>query len=83
LSSFNEKIVNIESALKVNDFERLSTLIHQLSGSSGSYGFNEIHTHSSDIEKLLLLPAPDVIDLDTKIQKLIAIMRRTSISVPV
>jgi len=54
LSSFGDKISGIEDALESSDIQVLSTLIHQLIGSSGSYGFLEITQQCTKIENQIL-----------------------------
>ncbi len=52
LSSFEEKISTLETALERQDVQALTVQVHQLAGSSGSYGFAEISAMCSEIEML-------------------------------
>jgi HPt (histidine-containing phosphotransfer) domain-containing protein len=54
LASFEDKISRMEQALAGNDRPVLTQLIHQLAGSSGSYGFADMASLCADIEEQLL-----------------------------
>lgn len=54
MSSFEDKIFKIETALESSDIQVLSTLIHQMIGSSGSYGYIEITQQCTKIEQQIL-----------------------------
>lgn len=53
LSSFDDKYLSIKKALSDNDHSALYFIIHQLAGSAGSYGFDEISTVCSALENHL------------------------------
>lgn len=53
ISSFEEKTTQLENALANNDSQALSVLVHQMAGSSGSYGFHEISDCCQEIEEML------------------------------
>ncbi len=53
VSSFDEKVAQLQQALATQDSQALTVLIHQMAGSSGSYGFNEISLCCQEIEELL------------------------------
>ncbi|WP_425462167.1 Hpt domain-containing protein [Marinicella litoralis] len=75
LSSFTDKINKIENALESSDIQVLSTLIHQLIGSSGSYGFTTISTLCIEIEaQLLNLSSTDNPKLQTDVKRLTQLM---------
>lgn len=54
LSTFEDKYLKIKKALDEKDHATLSYLIHQLAGSSGSYGFQRISDACSNLEQELL-----------------------------
>ena len=76
LASFEEKILRIKSALESSDSQVLSTLIHQLAGSSGSYGFTELSELCIEIEQLII--EQQVLDakLSSRIESLLAMMKK-------
>lgn len=76
LSTFTDKIVNIEQALESSDIQVLSTQIHQMIGSSGSYGFLEISQHCTQIEKQILDSHEVNPSLRNAVNRLIDIMRQ-------
>lgn len=53
LLSFDEKISSINQALESDDAQALSVLIHQMAGSSGSYGFDDISSLCIEIEDIM------------------------------
>ena len=73
LASFDDKIYNIEQALENANFQVLSTLIHQLVGSSGSYGLIELSEHCSLIEQQLQTSSDT--ELSQTISQLLDLMR--------
>jgi HPt (histidine-containing phosphotransfer) domain-containing protein len=75
LASFDAKISKIEQALESRDFQVLASLIHQLVGSSGSYGFTEVSEHCSSIELKLLSSTDSKNDITPSIDKLLVLMR--------
>ncbi len=54
LASFEDKSIRIKSALESSDIQVLSTLIHQLAGSSGSYGFSELSDQCLELEQMII-----------------------------
>ncbi len=53
MASFEDKILHLEKALAEQDAQALSVSIHQLAGSSGSYGFDHVSQLCGDIETLI------------------------------
>jgi len=53
LASFEAKIVHLQQALEGQDAQALILAVHQLAGSSGSYGFDSIAELCSEIETLV------------------------------
>ncbi len=53
LGSFEAKIENLKNALVNQDAQALTLAVHQLAGSSGSYGFDSIAGLCSEIEILV------------------------------
>lgn len=53
VSSFDEKKTHLKQALATQDSQALTALVHQLAGSSGSYGFDEISECCQEIEEML------------------------------
>ncbi len=64
LASFEVKISNLNKALENHDTQALTLAVHQLAGSSGSYGFADISALCSEIECLM-----HEHDTDAKIQE--------------
>ncbi len=60
LSSFKQKGRDIQKALNESDMEQLHGLLHKLTGSSGSYGFNKL----SLLSKKATLLTKDFDELD-------------------
>ena len=52
LASFESKISNLNKALEDQDTQALTLAVHQLAGSSGSYGFADISQLCGEIERL-------------------------------
>ena len=52
LASFRLKIDTLKGALENQDFQALIVQVHQLAGSSGSYGFQDISALCCDIETI-------------------------------
>ncbi len=75
LSSFDDKINKIENALESSDIQVLSTLVHQLTGSSGSYGYADIADQCSKIEHLLGTSS-DFERLNEAVKKLTQLMQQ-------
>ena len=77
LASFESKIRHLEKALVEQDVQALSVSIHQLAGSSASYGFDDVSQLCGDIETLVedsLIGA----NAQEKILQLIQLMRSTA-----
>ena len=74
LDSFEAKIENLKNALENQDAQALTVSVHQLAGSSGSYGYDGISELCSVIETLV--HDDDSIDSTTqeKTQLLISLM---------
>jgi len=53
LSSFELKIAHLKNALENQDTQALTVAVHQLAGSSGSYGFDAISELCSEIESMV------------------------------
>ena len=53
LASFEVKIAHLKQALENQDSQALTIAVHQLAGSSGSYGFEQISELCCDIESLV------------------------------
>ena len=53
LASFEVKIEQLKNALENQDAQALTVSVHQLAGSSGSYGFDVISALCSEIETLV------------------------------
>ena len=53
-ASFTDKVKQLESALAADDRQVLIQKVHQLAGSSGSYGFDELAECCADIEESLM-----------------------------
>ena len=77
LSTFEDKISQIEAALENSDFQVLFTLIHQLAGSSGSYGYTALSEHCSVTEALLMSGFESNSSIKPAIIKLLAMMNET------
>ncbi len=75
MASFEAKSEHLEQALERKDTQTLTVSVHQLAGSSGSYGFDDISALCGEIEAMV---DTDSIDLSTqeKIQQLIKLMRQ-------
>ena len=50
VSKVPDRICSIRNSIEQNDSKRLCTLIHQLKGACGSYGFHEITPMAASIE---------------------------------
>ena len=74
LASFENKMEILKNALEQQDAQALTVSVHQLAGSSGSYGFDAISELCSEIESLVHVN--NVIDSSTqeKTQQLIKMM---------
>jgi HPt (histidine-containing phosphotransfer) domain-containing protein len=53
-ASFTDKVNQLESALAEDNRQVLLQKVHQLAGSSGSYGFNELAGCCAEIEEVLM-----------------------------
>ena len=53
LASFENKMESLKNALEQQDAQALTVSVHQLTGSSGSYGFDAISELCSEIENLV------------------------------
>lgn len=74
LASFEEKVKHIKGALESQDLQVLSTAIHQLAGSSGSYGFTALSELCLKIEQLLSDEADFKTQIEPEIRTLITDM---------
>ncbi|MCX7552988.1 Hpt domain-containing protein [Marinicella sp. S1101] len=54
VASFTTKSEQINQALGCSDIQALTVLVHQMAGSSGSYGFDQISALCIQIEDLIL-----------------------------
>jgi len=54
LASFNDKIELMEQALAGHDRQVLIQKVHQLAGSSGSYGYETLSACCTQIEEMLM-----------------------------
>jgi len=54
LAGFPSKVRELETALAASDTKQLDTLLHQLKGSAGGYGFIEITDLAANARKTLL-----------------------------
>jgi HPt (histidine-containing phosphotransfer) domain-containing protein len=75
LAEADEKVREIQEKLggeqSADVLERLTYLAHQLKGSGGSYGFQQISTDAAEFEKAVELRARDGVQpgIDDRIQK--------------
>lgn len=53
VSNIPERVLSIRKSLEQSDSKLLSTLIHQLKGACGSYGFHEITPLATSLERQL------------------------------
>ena len=77
-ASFKDKVKQIESALADNNRQVLIQKVHQLAGSSGSYGFNELAECCAEIEEVLMSDSQTDKPLDTLLAPLLTLMRDLS-----
>jgi len=77
LASFETKISHLEQALEEQDTQALIVSAHQLAGSSGSYGYEDIADLCCEIESMNTV-LEDSIDLKTlqKTRQLIQLMQQ-------
>ncbi len=80
IASFQDKIARIKLALEDNDSQALRFIIHQLAGSSGSYGFSRILVRCLEIEDLTVDHPPIDETLRDKTQQLLDLMQQTRIN---
>ncbi len=73
LASFRVKIEQLRNALENQDAQALTVSVHQLAGSSGSYGFDAISELCSEIEFLVHDHSIDS-KIKAKTQQLISLM---------
>jgi HPt (histidine-containing phosphotransfer) domain-containing protein len=80
LSSFEDKMKLIENALESSDVQVLSNLIHQIAGSSGSYGLTELSEHCLMIEEKLIADADFTTEIVPSVKTLLVEMKRLSVN---
>ncbi|MEZ5473353.1 MAG: Hpt domain-containing protein [Marinicella sp.] len=71
IASFEEKIHRMEQALEQKDVQVLATLVHQIAGSSGSYGLTELSDFCLIIEQKILNKEDYDSDIQPEINNLI------------
>lgn len=76
IDSFEDKINQIERALELSDTQALATLIHQIAGSSGSYGFNELSENCLTLEEKMISGADFETELKPDVQSLVQTMQK-------
>lgn len=65
LASFNDKYLAIKKALDDHNHPVLLQLVHQLSGSAGSYGFDDISQAAWTVENTLHKVPADTVELQS------------------
>ncbi len=68
--SLPDKIEQLRTATRQSDWETVKTISHQLKGSGGGYGFNEVSNAAAAIEMLCEPKKPDRKTLERKIEAL-------------
>lgn len=76
LASFDTKIAALEHALETQNAQALTAFTHQLAGSSGSYGFDDISALAIQIESLTQHQTSLDINSQEKTQQLIQLMKQ-------
>lgn len=79
INSFDTKVKNLKQALEDENLQALTFLVHQLAGSSGSYGLVDISELCSNIESMLLNQTEINATVDKKVRLLIELMKNHSI----
>ncbi len=77
VASFDEKVTFIKQALESNDTQALTVLVHQMVGSSGSYGFDGICSLCAEIESMILESNHINKEISQKTTELITAMEKT------
>ncbi|MGJ8663233.1 MAG: Hpt domain-containing protein [Marinicella sp.] len=81
LVSFEAKIKSLEQALETQNAQALTAQVHQLSGSSGSYGFEEIAQLCQEIEAETNDMNSIDLSMKEKTNRLIALMQNQLASI--
>ncbi len=76
IGSFKDKVQQLNAALETNNFQALTVQVHQLAGSSGSYGFNEVADLCSEIEAMAQNKTTIDQQISARTQLLIQLMER-------
>lgn len=71
------KIERLENCLRVEDYQQLAVLVHQLKGSAGGYGFGPITESAAQLEKTAK-EAGDLEKLDAQLKELVDLCRRAT-----
>lgn len=79
LDSFDAKIKDLKQALEEENLQALTVLVHQLAGSSGSYGLADIAELCSDIESKIHNQTEIQAVVNQKVIHLIGLMKNHSI----
>ena len=79
VASFEDKTKRLSDALEVSDIQVLSTLIHQLAGSSGSYGFNSLSEQCLKVEHMLLEGMTINSEVKQQIQTILKMMEQINL----
>ncbi|MCB1583387.1 MAG: Hpt domain-containing protein [Xanthomonadales bacterium] len=76
VATFEDKTKRLSHALEVSDLQVLSTLIHQLAGSSGSYGFITLSEQCLKVEQILLESMKITAHCSEQLEKIIKMMEQ-------
>lgn len=71
LANVQQKLKDMEDAIRIKNVNLLKTIAHELKGSSGTLGFNNISNICNSIEKILNEEITDWIEVYSKYQELI------------
>lgn len=77
-ASFTDKVNQLNTALAENNRQVLMQKVHQLAGSSGSYGFDELATCCAHIEEQLMNSDHADTQLHDLLQPLLEMMTQLS-----
>lgn len=65
VSNIPQRLLSIRNSMEQSDSNQLCTLIHQLKGACGSYGFHEVTPHATTLEEQLRSGATMIALVDT------------------
>jgi HPt (histidine-containing phosphotransfer) domain-containing protein len=74
-----DKITAFETYASTRNWPKLRQLSHQLKGSAGGYGFDEVTPLAQSLENAVRSQQPDVEAVDARIQQLVEVLRRLSV----